>query len=367
MSALIILSFITGFYPKLSQADTLPAVLYISQVQITGGTGKTQEDFIELFNPNPIDVNLKGYRLVKRTASGTVDTIVKSWTSDEFIPSYGFYLWANSGFTAIIPPADTVTTATISDDNGLGLRFGASDTGLLLDSVAWGQAQNSFSVVSPNPLANQSIRRTDLFASVGQYTVTSSAARNKLSQKVLPPVPPAEEESEEENQPDADPEPTNDPQVDPAPANDQMGDIPDADPDQNGDTQQEMPSPAVAVTGKIVISEIFANPSGDDSGSEAIELINNDTFPINLEGFQLTDAATPDSRAFIIGSVILLPNQVLLLRLTEEHFTLNNTSDTVTVFDRARHQTDTVSYTSAPEGKSYQRINGSFQWLAPTL
>lgn len=139
-----------------------PSKILISEVQITGGTGKTENDFIELYNPNNFQVNLNGYRLVKRTKVGTSDTSVKSWTTDVYIPASGYYLWTNSGYTDFSAIADIVTTTTISNDNGVAIRYGAEDTGTVIDSVAWGGAENIFiegSVFPTNPGANQSFQR----------------------------------------------------------------------------------------------------------------------------------------------------------------------------------------------------------------
>ncbi len=139
-----------------------PSKILVSEVQITGGTGKTENDFIELYNPNNTQVNLNGYRLVKRTKTGTSDASIKSWTTDVYIPAGGYYLWANSGYTDISNTPDVMTTVTISDDNGVAIRYGAEDTGTVIDSVAWGGAGNIFiegSVFPSNPSANQSLQR----------------------------------------------------------------------------------------------------------------------------------------------------------------------------------------------------------------
>jgi hypothetical protein len=139
-----------------------PAKILISEIQITAGPGKTENDFIELYNPNDFQVNLNGYRLVKRTKTGTSDTLIKSWTSDAFIPAHSFYLWANSNYADIPNTPDVTTSQTISNDNGIAIRFGSNDTGTIIDSVAWGGAQNAFiegSVFPINPGANQSIQR----------------------------------------------------------------------------------------------------------------------------------------------------------------------------------------------------------------
>ncbi|MDO8601859.1 MAG: lamin tail domain-containing protein [bacterium] len=135
----------------------------ISEVQITGGSGLTTNDYVELYNPFDQAFNLNGYRLVKRTKSATsTDTLLKSWTTDTLIPAGGYYVWANSGYTAIMETPNTTTTGSISDDNGVALRQGASDTGALIDSVAWGAAANSFvegAVFATNPGANEKLKR----------------------------------------------------------------------------------------------------------------------------------------------------------------------------------------------------------------
>lgn len=148
--------------PTAEEPASSPPKVLISEVQITGGAGNTENDFIELYNPNSSQVNLNGYRLVKRTQSGASDTSIKSWTSDVYVAANGYYLWANSDYTSISTAPDATTTAAVSNDNGVALRFGAMDTGTVIDSVAWGGAQNAFvenTAFSTNPGANQSIQR----------------------------------------------------------------------------------------------------------------------------------------------------------------------------------------------------------------
>jgi len=117
--------------------------LLISEIQTSGGPGATTNDFIELYNPTEVDVNLKGYRLVKRTASSSADTLIKSWTSDTIIKAHGFYMWVNSAFTSISITPDVTTSQSIADNNGIAIRFGADDTGTIIDSVAWGEGINN--------------------------------------------------------------------------------------------------------------------------------------------------------------------------------------------------------------------------------
>ena len=148
----------------ISLAETiLPSDLVISRIQITGGTGKTDNDFISIYNKTNSVIDLAGLRLVKRTQSGTSDTTIKSWV-DPFLLNPGvIYTWANSNnnFAESIN-ADTSSTQTISNDNGIALRQGPENTGTIIDSVGWGGAQNIFVealAFAQNPGANEILER----------------------------------------------------------------------------------------------------------------------------------------------------------------------------------------------------------------
>jgi hypothetical protein len=151
--------FIILNLPQASSANPV-----ISQVQISGTT-KSSEDFIKLFNPDSSPFDLKGHRLIKRTKTGTTDTSIKSFTSTSLIPAGGYFTWASSadGFADSIG-ADTATSQSLSADNGIALRQGAEDEGLIIDSVAWGEAVNGLaegSTFPTNPGAGQTLARNN--------------------------------------------------------------------------------------------------------------------------------------------------------------------------------------------------------------
>ncbi|HLD86091.1 MAG TPA: lamin tail domain-containing protein, partial [Patescibacteria group bacterium] len=149
-----------------------PEHLVINEVQTSGGPGATTNDFIELFNPTSQPFDLDGYRLVKRSATSSTDTTIKSWTSSTLVPAYGFYLWANSNYTTIAAAPDAATSQIISDNNGIALRQGAADSGIIIDSLAWGTATNGLGegALPANPEANQSLTRQSTGAGSRQDT-----------------------------------------------------------------------------------------------------------------------------------------------------------------------------------------------------
>lgn len=137
--------------------------LLISRLQITGGTGKTDNDFITVYNNSSTVIDLYGFRLVKRTASGTSDTTLKSWIEPTLLNPGAYYMWANSnnGFATLMQ-ANTFSSQTIANDNGVAIRFGGENSGEIIDSVGWGNATNIFVETNPyitNPVANQTLER----------------------------------------------------------------------------------------------------------------------------------------------------------------------------------------------------------------
>ncbi len=140
--------FFILFFAKVAWAA--PDHLVITQVQITGGTGKTSDDVVELYNSTSQSIDLNGYRLVKRTATGTADTTLKSWTASAVIPAGGFYRWANTALVSMTPAPDTTTSGTIANDNTVTLRQGAENIGEVVDAV---------SLLSQNPGTGETLQR----------------------------------------------------------------------------------------------------------------------------------------------------------------------------------------------------------------
>ena len=112
-------------------------VLKITDIQFES-EDSSSDDFIEITNNSSTNINLKGYRLAKKTSSGKRYNI-KSWTSDVFVLANQQYLWACSknGFSESIG-ANTSTSETISDENGIALILGSLEDGDIIDSINWG-------------------------------------------------------------------------------------------------------------------------------------------------------------------------------------------------------------------------------------
>lgn len=149
----------------------------ISEVQITGGTSHTTDDFIELYNPTDSSINLgiDDYRLVKRSGSSVTDTSIVEFTAVHVIPAHGYFLWANSGYTTIGVAPDSASTDTLASSNSVAIRQGVANT--IIDGLSWNNALQSFkegTEFTPDPIANQSMERK-AYSTSTQTTMESGA------------------------------------------------------------------------------------------------------------------------------------------------------------------------------------------------
>lgn len=342
-----VIIFCFAFY-NLAEAASTADHLVISQVQITGGSGKTTNDFVEIYNPTGSAIDLKGYRLVKRTQTGATDTSLKSWTDSATVKAHGYYFWANSNFTDIAVPADVTTTGSLADDNGIALRNGPNDTGIIIDSVGWGAAANAFvegAVFASNPEAGQSLERKP-GSGAGNGEDGNNNAQDFFLQTTAHP----------RNSASA-PEPSLD--LSPALPSPGEGEItPPA-----GQTTQPTPSFSLEIT------EIMPNPKGKDAGNEWVEVRNSGTAAADLSGWFLDDdsvEAMPGASAWPLpdGSGVGA-GAFLVLQIPKGRFSLNNSgADAVRLFDAGKNLKLRQDYSGvAKEGFSYAKDStGQWAW-----
>lgn len=96
----------------------------------------------------------------------------------------------------------------------------------------------------------------------------------------------------------------------------------------------------------IIIKELLPNPAGKDTAGEWISLLNNGEEAVNLRDWSLTDTS---NKKFIFGNETILPNQELKFPYSLTRITLNNDSDTVSLWDGVGRKIDELSYGQAGE------------------
>ncbi len=322
--SLYILGFLSSFlFLLLANKAGAESNILINQVQTSGGTGATHQDFIELYNQADQSFDLKGCKLVKRTASGSSDTNIKSWSSSIIIPSQGYYLWSNSNYTTISATPDITTSETISDNNSVALRCGSSEPLTIMDALTWGQVTNALgegeSITNPEP--NQVLQRKKLTNNYRQDTDD-----NKNDFTISSPNPHNSTFVENNN-----------------PIVTEIKEITNT---------IYIPTPAATINvGEVVINELVSDPTTDET--EWIELYNKSNKIINLSDFTLEDASGSNMQLSGTLGNDQFSRWIIIKNLK---FTLNNDSESVLLKFQGQI-IDQVTYNKTATGDSALAAN----------
>ena len=253
----------------LPEPEPPPPQIFIAEIQIETASS-TDYDFIELYNPATISINLSGFQLKKRSSTGS-ESSVRLFPTDSIILAQSYFLWLNTDFASNSPQisADIISSQTLAKNNSVAL-FDEKDN--LIDAVAWGTSTDPFlegGVFPQNPIENQSLSRK-WSTSTQNYIDTNN---NQDDFEIQAPTPGSQNQSPE-----------------PLPA--------EAPP---GAEEGEPESPSLSV----VINEIAWMGTKANSADEWIELYNNATSTIDLTGWILnwSHGTTTHSLTFSTSSI----------------------------------------------------------------
>lgn len=135
--SLFLLAISFSLLANASPAKSETTHIVISEIQIEGDT--LSDDFVELYNPTSVDVDLGSYRLAKRTSSGEEDDSIVAFVEGDVIAAHGYFLWCNSAISESLS-CDKSTAQTISYNNSIILRLDPANTGEVVDAVTLGSA-----------------------------------------------------------------------------------------------------------------------------------------------------------------------------------------------------------------------------------
>ncbi len=289
----------------LTPLDTLAAVI-LSEVQIEGE--KAADEFIELYNDSNDSVNLSGWSLRRKSAGDTTakGSSLKTFGSSDAIPAHGYFLWANSS-SLFKDLADTTTGSSLSDNNSLALY---DKTGVLIDSLAWGTGHVlPFSPASfDNPDKNKSFTR-DLDTLDWSETDETSPTNSR---------------------------------------------------GESFPTEEEPPAPVGPGLQSILINEVFPNPKEKDDAGEFIELYNPTDKIVDLSDWEIRDASASGKYIFPSGST--LPSLgYLVISDKEFSLSLNNSDETVSLYDQSGRLVHQVKYEKTKEGISLNLVGSGLR------
>jgi hypothetical protein len=131
--------------------------LLIAAIQIAGSTASN--DLVKIYNPTSASIDMSGWKLRKRSQTGT-DYSIREFSTGTIVLPQHYFVWANSadGFADSVG-ADVSSTQTLAADNSVAL---IDATGATVDAVAWGTGTGQYGEGSPYPTspgANQMLVR----------------------------------------------------------------------------------------------------------------------------------------------------------------------------------------------------------------
>lgn len=142
-----------------AQTSAPPTVdhLVIAAVQIAGAA--SGDDFVKIYNPTVNTVDVSGWKLRKRSSTGT-DSSLREFPKGSTVAPAGYFTWASSanGFAESIR-ADASSTETLAANNSVAIFDG---TGTQVDAVAWGTGVGQYvegAAYPASPVSNQVLLR----------------------------------------------------------------------------------------------------------------------------------------------------------------------------------------------------------------
>lgn len=227
--------------------------ILISEIQIEGASSK--DEFVELFNPNTQDVDLKGWSLKRKTSGGNETNLVSKTAFSGTIAALGYFLVAppsnedgTPNYTGSATPDLFYSgkTYSVASDNTALLY---NPNGDLVDKIGFGETQDFEGVPIANHSQGESLGRK--FEN-GTYQDTDNNSEDLEAQI---PSPKAQNQKKQTPPP----------------------------PQENGD-KKEGSSPTV----KLVINEIAWMGTKASQNDEWIELYNGGPESVSLAGWKLT-------------------------------------------------------------------------------
>ncbi|KKW42126.1 MAG: Nucleic acid binding OB-fold tRNA/helicase-type [Candidatus Magasanikbacteria bacterium GW2011_GWA2_56_11] len=130
-----------------------PGRVVISEIRLSGGTGKSTDEYVELYNPSSEEADLGLWRLAKLTQSansGEYSYLIEGFPEGTILEPRRHLLIAHEDYVLIneVQPDFTYADASLADNNTLVLL---DEFGQIVDLVGWGGAGQVETAAAPSP------------------------------------------------------------------------------------------------------------------------------------------------------------------------------------------------------------------------
>jgi len=315
--------------------------LLIVEVQIAGDN--SNNDYIKIYNPQNQEIDISGYKLRKRSSTGS-ESSIRVFPTGSKISANGFFIWANSQNNYYLKiNANSWSSATLAKNNSLALL---NPEGKIIDALAWGESQNPFLEGQPfleNPGPNQQLKRKEIN---GIYQDTNNNSQDffifpKTESKIedIEDFSTTTKEKIQENQTTT-------------------------QENQTTSDEKKLLENVVNYPSGIFFNEILPNTPLDqrDEEKEYIEIFNENDFEVDLTNWKIEDIMGKKNTFLLSKGTKIKGKSFLVFYRPETKITLNNDEDGLNLLDPNGKIVDTVVFQKAPRGKSYNKTKNGWTW-----
>jgi len=294
--------------------------IVINEIAWMGTQDSYSNEWIELYNAGPVQVDLSGWKLIAQDGVPEINLIGT-------IPPKAFYLLERTNDDSVPSIiADQIYTGALSNEGEYLQLFDGQNN--LIDelncSSGWFAGDNS---------TKQTMERRDSqimgnSSSNWQFSQnpggTPKAKNSVLRQEELTENGSLQVESEK---------------------------VPEVG-----------PLAATNYPSGVGFSEILPSPEGPDAENEWVEIANENNFEVDLKGWKISDIIGSTHAYTFSENTTIKANGFLVLGRPETKITLNNSGDRLNLIRPDNLTADTLSYEKAPLGQSYSLKNGQWVW-----
>ncbi len=341
-SAFITTASVLVFWPRPAFGETDMAVV-ITEIQ-TAGVSSTDE-FVEIYNAGQAAINLAGWRLSKKTASGTESNLLTEMPEFTLAPA---------SFVVIGHPNHSgksdlqySTQQSLSDNNTVILYADAGKS--VINVVGWGTAGTFNTKAAENPASEKSLQRKFKESDGLELPLITGVDADDFFLASPTAGIPAPQESA-------------------LPTDDGRGEAsPGSVPTTSGPSITPAFTEQVTTKFKIIFNEIFPNPAGADDG-EFIELKNMGNSTVDLTFWKIQDNESeflfePEE----INNRSIGPGQLLVLPRMVTRLAIDNESDSLILSSATGQKIDKIVLSKSPDGASHIRDTTFNLWRWSSL
>jgi hypothetical protein len=361
--------------PTQAEIASNPGDLLITEVQITGGTGLANNDYVKIYNNSNNTIDLTNYKLINIKNSSSTQNSIIAWSSADTntLTTGQFHTWATSSndFATTIN-ADSSRSASLAN-TVCSIAIIKKDDDTIVDAFSWNDCGNGLGTNTTistencdnsNPIKFKRITGTNNFevicinstpATVDEEDNTTETIDQTTQQATTPIQAGGNTTSNNTVFSDEPYNNTSNIKTNSKEDKDEITDIDDTDAVEQAETKNQP---------TILISEFLPNPLGTDDPDnctdcgEFIELTNYGSEAINLSGWQIQ---VDDRPSYTFPYYNLKSKSRLVLYRTQSNLILQNNQGKI-IFKNQKNETiQTINYKDTTPNYAYALIESSAQ------